>query len=105
MNLQISQTKNVSATVIRELPKAKKKIIMVVVVCACIHTHMYTHTHNYMYLLNKERIRIFLHTLLERLDHQYLNGQHFASEVWTGMYEILTKNERSFIYKRFELKF
>ncbi len=36
---------------------------------------------------------------VEKSDHQYLNGQHLACEMWTGMYAILTKSGLSFIYK------
>ncbi len=52
-----------------------------------------------MSLLNKERTQIFLNTLLERADVQFLNGQHFACEVRTGMYEILTLSGLLFMYK------
>ncbi len=61
------------------------------------HIHTHTHTHPYVYLLHQERIWIFLHTLLEKVDHQYLNGQHLAYEVRTGICEVLTKSGLSCI--------
>ncbi len=41
----------------------------------------------------------FSYTSLERANHQYLNGQHLACEVRTGMYVTLTESRTSFIYK------
>ncbi len=58
----------------------------------CVRTH--THTHK-----NQGRTRIFLHTLLLRADHQYLNSQHLACEVLTRVYVILTRCELLFVYK------
>ncbi len=58
-----------------------------------------THTHPYVQFLHQERTWNFLHTLLERADHQYLNGQHLACEVRTAMCEVLTKSGLSFMYK------
>ncbi len=52
-----------------------------------------------MQLLHQERTWIFLHILLERADHQYFNGQRLACEVQTGICEVLTKSELSFMYK------
>ncbi len=48
---------------------------------------------------HQERTQIFIHTVLERADHQYLNGQHLVCEVQTEIYEVLTKNGLSFMYK------
>ncbi len=48
---------------------------------------------------HQEQTWIFLRTLLERVDHQYFNGQHLACEVRAGMCEVLTKSELSFVYK------
>ncbi len=50
-----------------------------------------------MLVLN--RTDVHLHILLEKADHQYLNGRHLACEVWTEMYEGLTKSGLSFIDK------
>ncbi len=55
----------------------------------------HTHTH----LLHQGRTHIFLHTLLLRADHQYLNDQHLAWEVLTRMHMILTRSWLLFIYK------
>ncbi len=63
------------------------------------HAHIHTHTHTYMQLLHQERTWIFSHTLLERADHQYFNGQHLACEVPTTMCVILTRSRLLFIYK------
>ncbi len=62
----------------------------------CAHTHTHTHTR-----VNSPQgwTRIFLHTLLLRADHQYLNGQHLACEVLTTVYVILTRSEFLFVYK------
>ncbi len=61
-------------------------------------THTHTHTHARA-PLHHGWTRIFSHTLLERTEHQYLNGQHLACKMRTGMYEVLTKSGLSFIYK------
>ncbi len=44
-------------------------------------------------------VRIFLNTLLERADLQYLNCHHFSYEVRTGMCEILTRSRLWFMCK------
>ncbi len=41
----------------------------------------------------------FLTYITGKGGRQYLNGQHLACEVWTGMYAILTKRGLSFVYK------
>ncbi len=58
-------------------------------------------TYIYINYINthQEWTRIFLHTLLERADHQYLNDQHLACEVRVGMYEVLTRSGLTFTYK------
>ncbi len=61
---------------------------------------LHIHTHTYVLLLHQERTWIFLHTLLKRADHQYLNSLHLACEVRTGMCEVLTENGLSFMYKK-----
>ncbi len=53
-------------------------------------------------LLHQGRTRIFFHTLLLSVDHQYFNGKHEACEVLTRMYVILTRSELLFIYKRIQ---
>ncbi len=61
----------------------------------CVNTHTHTPTRNF----STKRTRIFLHTLLERADHQYLNDRHLACKVRTGIYEVLTESGLSFVYK------
>ncbi len=63
--------------------------------CYGIKCHFHTHTK----LLHQGLTQIFLHTLLLRADHQYLNGQHLAYEVLTRMYAILTRSGLLFVYK------
>ncbi len=64
-----------------------------------IHTFSHTHTHTRAQLLHQGRTWIFLHTLLERVDHRYFNGQHLACEVMTGICEVLTESRLSIMYK------
>ncbi len=68
------------------------------IMTCCYLLHTYTHTP--LYVTSPPRATwIFLHTLLERVNHQYLNGQHLACEVRTEMCEILTKSGLSFMVK------
>ncbi len=61
-----------------------------------VSVHTCTHTHT---LIHQRRTQIFLHTLLLRADHQYLNDQHLTCEVLPRMYVILTRSGFLFTYK------
>ncbi len=64
------------------------------------HCSWHTAEHAHRSLLTcTEHVQIFLHTILLRADHQYLNGQHLACEVLTRMYVILNRSGLLFIYK------
>ncbi len=63
------------------------------------NSYYYSGTHTPMCNFSTKSGPEFSYTLLERADHQYLNGLHLTWESRTGMCEVLTKSRLSFMYK------